>query len=59
LKLDVQAGRRTLDAIGFRMGHLAGDRLDRVDLAFRLERNSYQSVDTIQLNIQDIRSASG
>ncbi len=48
---------RPLDAIGFGMGSLA-PRLSRgVDVAFRLERNTYRGYESMQLNLVDVRAA--
>jgi len=43
-----------LDAIGFGMGSLAAGLSGRVDIAFRLERNSYRDYDSMQLNLVDL-----
>jgi len=57
LKLKLRDSDTLLDAIGFNMGDMA-DVLrtgDMVDVACTLEMNSWNSVDTIQLNIRDMR----
>lgn len=43
-----------LDAIGFGMGSLAAGLSARVDVAFRLERNTYRDYDSMQLNLVDL-----
>ncbi len=57
LKLTVRGGGRYFDAIAFRQGHLAGQLPGIVDLAFHLERNEYMGVESLQLNVLDIRPA--
>jgi single-stranded-DNA-specific exonuclease len=57
LKLTLKQGPRAVDAIAFRRGDLAGRLPRRVDVAFTLERNVYLGVESLQLNVQDIRAA--
>jgi single-stranded-DNA-specific exonuclease len=45
-----------LDAIGFGMGGLAAGLSGRVDVAFRLERNTYRDYESMQLNLVDLSS---
>ncbi|MCX6072252.1 MAG: single-stranded-DNA-specific exonuclease RecJ, partial [Chloroflexi bacterium] len=45
-----------LDAIGFGMGGLAAGLSGRVDVAFRLERNTYRDYESKQLNLVDLQS---
>jgi len=56
LKLLLGSDRRAqpLDAIGFGMGGLAAGLSGRVDVAFRLERNTYRGYDSMQLNLVDL-----
>jgi single-stranded-DNA-specific exonuclease len=56
LKLLLSSDRRSpaLDAIGFGMGALAPGLAGRVDVAFRLERNTYRDYDSLQLNLVDL-----
>jgi single-stranded-DNA-specific exonuclease len=49
------AQRVSHDAIAFRMGHLAGNLPNRVDLIFAFEKNEYNGQSYLQLNIRDIR----
>jgi len=49
--------KKVFDAIAFRQGHFYKDLPQRVDLAFRLERNDYRGVSSLQLNVQNIRPA--
>ena len=49
--------KKVFDAIAFRQGHLYKDLPQRVDLAFRLERNDYRGVSSLQLNVLNIRPA--
>lgn len=56
LKLKLAAdGRAPVDAIAFRMGHMAADLGDTVDVAYRLEINEWQRRINVQLNVVDIR----
>ena len=47
---------RMITAIGFNMGHRAEEFLigDKVDIVGFLEINSFNGVDSIQFNLQDI-----
>ena len=56
LKLSVKDNKNIINAIGFNMGALADSyRIgDRVDIAGNLEINSFNGVDSIQINIKDI-----
>lgn len=56
LKLSVKDNKNIINAIGFNMGALADTyRIgDRVDIAGNLEINSFNGVDSIQINIKDI-----
>ena len=55
LKLTLRKSSISFDAIAFRMG----DDIDRlpefIDIAYRLERNSYLGYESLQLNVVDIR----
>ncbi|MFZ1756011.1 MAG: hypothetical protein WAU10_19845, partial [Caldilineaceae bacterium] len=59
LVLDGYPGSGVLDAIGFGLGErangLAAD--DRLDIACYLEVNEWQGRRTLQLNVQDLRTA--
>ncbi|MDQ6719116.1 MAG: single-stranded-DNA-specific exonuclease RecJ [Gemmatimonadota bacterium] len=59
LKAAIDAGPRTLDAIGWgmadRIPHLPAGSI--VDIAFRLERDEYKGVSRLQARIADIRVA--
>ena len=57
LKLLFRQGSTPFEAIAFRKGHLSGDLGRRVDAAFTLERNIYMGLESLQLNVQDIRPA--
>ena len=59
LKLRLESGARSLDAIAFRQGERARELPVRVDLAFQLERNDWNGRRRLQLNVQDIRPAQG
>ena len=56
LRLSVKDNKNIINAIGFNMGALADIyRIgDRVDIAGNLEINSFNGVDSIQINIKDI-----
>ena len=56
LRLSVKDNKNIINAIGFNMGALADTyRIgDRVDIAGNLEINSFNGVDSIQINIKDI-----
>jgi single-stranded-DNA-specific exonuclease len=47
----------SIDAIGFRLGHLKPDLPPRVDVMYRLEANEYNGRRTLQLNLKDVKSA--
>ena len=57
LKLTLSHHGRIMDAIAFRQGRLAATLPERVDVAYQLGRNRYLGVETMQLNVQDIRPA--
>ena len=56
LRLSVKDNKNIINAIGFNMGTLVDNyRIgDRVDIAGNLEINSFNGVDSIQINIKDI-----
>jgi single-stranded-DNA-specific exonuclease len=54
LKLKIKHGERVLDAIGFRMGENF-EKLDKkVSLAYNIEINSWNGVESLQLKVKDI-----
>jgi single-stranded-DNA-specific exonuclease len=55
LKLTMRKEGRTMDAIAFRLGHLASRLPEIVDVAYRLERNEYMGIESLQMNVDDIR----
>lgn len=57
LKLTLADGGKAFDAIAFRLGHLEPTLPEEVDVAFRLERNDYMGVSSLQLNVEDVRPA--
>jgi single-stranded-DNA-specific exonuclease len=58
LKLTLEDERGvSLDAIGFRLGHLKDDLPSRVDLMYRFEANEYNGRRTLQLNLKDLKPA--
>lgn len=57
LKLVLKSNKNTyINAIGFNLGHFSNDFVigDRVDIAGNLEINSFNGVDSIQINIKDL-----
>ena len=59
LKLILEDSQRVShDAIAFRMGHLAGNLPNRIDLVFAFEKNEFNGQSYLQLNVRDIRPAS-
>lgn len=54
LKLTLRKEGRSLDGIAFRMGNLAADLPDNIDIAFHFERNEYMGIRSMQLNVLDI-----
>ena len=60
LKLIVaQNGSRPIEVIAFRWGEFVDDIPTRVDLAYTLEINNWQGKQSLQLNLKDLRPASG
>ena len=57
LKLTLQAGNLTYDAIAFQQGHWAAEMPEQIDIAYRFEENTYMGRVNLQLNIKDIRLA--
>jgi single-stranded-DNA-specific exonuclease len=55
LKLVLDDGRRTLDAIGFRLGDRLGQISGQMDLLYTFESNEYNGRSTLQLNLKDIK----
>jgi single-stranded-DNA-specific exonuclease len=47
----------TIDAIGFRMGHLKPDLPSLIDVLYRFEANEYNGRKTLQLNLKDVKAA--
>jgi len=56
LKMNLKDGNTTINSIGFNLGHLSDELLigDKVDIVVTLEINSYNGIDTIQMNLKDI-----
>jgi single-stranded-DNA-specific exonuclease len=57
LKLTVGDESRVFDAIAFRQGHLCETLPPKVDVAFHFEINDFRGVQSLQLNVLDIRGA--
>ena len=55
LKLTLQAGKYTYDAIAFRQGYWLAEMPERIDLAYRFEVNEFNGRSTLQLNVKDIK----
>lgn len=56
LKMTLKDGNNIINAIGFNMGDLINDYLigDKVDIIGTLELNSYNGIENIQINLNDI-----
>jgi single-stranded-DNA-specific exonuclease len=57
LKMTLQRDRRVFDAIAFRLGHVLENLRPMIDVAFHFERNLYMGVESLQLNVKDIRNS--
>lgn len=57
LKLGLQAGRNSYDAIAFKQGYWLQQLPERIDIAYAFEMNSYMGRNTLQLNVKDIQPA--
>jgi single-stranded-DNA-specific exonuclease len=57
LKLFLQAGPYSYDAIAFRQGYWKDDLPKKVDIAFRFEVNEFRGRSTLQLNVKEIKAA--
>jgi single-stranded-DNA-specific exonuclease len=58
LKLTLEDERgATVDAIGFRLGHLREGLPQRVDVIYALESNEYNGRTSLQLNLKDVKPA--
>ena len=57
LKLTLRDRARVFDAIAFRQGGQHGRLPGVVDVAYHLERDSYLGVESLQLNVVDVRPA--
>lgn len=57
LKLVVTDGRATIDAIGFRLGHLRSHLPLRVDVLYTFESNEFNGRTSLQLNLKDVKPA--
>ncbi len=55
LKMTLRKSSMSFDAIAFRMGDIIGRLPEFIDIAYRLERNSYLGYESLQLNIVDIQ----
>jgi single-stranded-DNA-specific exonuclease len=58
LKLTLEDDRgATIDAIGFRLGHLKADLPPHIDVLYRFESNEFNGRTTLQLNLKDLKPA--
>ncbi len=56
LKLYLQAGNYSYDAIAFRQGYWLAEMPEKVDIAFRFEVNEFNGRSTLQLNVKEIKT---
>ncbi len=59
LKITLKDNNVLINAIGFNMGNLVDEYLigDKVDVIGNLETNTYNGIETIQINLKDIRKS--
>ena len=59
MKLQLQSGNNTVEAIGFGIGELADEYQigDRIDVAGNLEINEYNGKKNIQIVLKDLRKS--
>ena len=55
LKMTLRKSSKSFDAIAFRMGGMIEGLPEFIDIAYRLERNTYLGYESLQLNIVDIQ----
>ncbi len=55
LKMTLRKSSKSFDAIAFRRGRIVERLPDFIDIAYRLERNTYLGFESLQLNIVDIQ----
>jgi single-stranded-DNA-specific exonuclease len=58
LKLVVNDGRLSYDAIAFRQGHWQDKMPEMIDLAYTFEIKEYNGHQSLQLNVKDLKPAS-
>ncbi len=56
IKMTLKDGNSIINAIGFNLGHLADDYKigDKIDVVGTLEINSFNGVDSLQINLKDV-----
>lgn len=59
LKLTLKDGNTIINAIGFNMGEYSGEYLigDKIDVIGVLEINSYNGIESVQINMKDLRKS--
>lgn len=57
IKLTLKDGNVLLSAIGFNLGDKAVRLGDKIDLVYALEINKYNNIESIQLNVKDIKKS--
>lgn len=57
IKLTLKDGNVLLGAIGFNLGDKAIRLGDKIDLVYALEINKYNNIESIQLNVKDIKKS--
>ena len=54
LKMRLNQGRTTIDAIAFNLGHLAGETQRDIDVVYSVGLDSWQGRTTLQMTVQDL-----
>jgi hypothetical protein len=53
--MTLRQGDSSMDAIAFRKGDLVSKLPERLDVAYKLERNEYMGISSLQMNVIDLR----
>ena len=59
LKLTLQDDNTIIDAIGFNLGELANQYQlgDKIDVVGNLEINNFNNIESVQINLKDLRKS--